>query len=128
MTDPDRSDWQLPERTNAPYDAPEASQLIAAVRDYLHDDLMERTTGADRWLLRVAANALTIAQREMQYRPAHRAAHAERLAALGAASDRSLCQAIRAGEFDNRWDEVAIAVRHSIADSLHVANPEYGGS
>lgn len=125
MTESDQTDAQLPERTNAPYDAPDAQQLIAAVRDYLHHDLMPRSSGADRWLLRVAANALAIAGREIQHAPAHQASHGARLAGLGVASDRDLCDAIRTGDFDDRWDEVAGAVRASIADSLIVANPGY---
>ena len=125
MTESDQTDAQLPGRTNAPYDAPDAQQLIAAVHNYLHDDLMPRSSGADRWLLRVAANALAIAGREIQHAPAHRAGHGARLAELGAASDRDLCHAIRTGDFDDRWDEVAGAVRAAIADSLSVANPGY---
>jgi hypothetical protein len=115
----------LPHRTNPPYDAPDAATLIDAVRSYLHDDLMPRSSGADRWLLRVAANALTIAAREITLGPEHHAAHGERLASLGVSSDRELSEAIRAGAFDDRWAEVAVAVRASVADSLSVANPDY---
>ncbi len=125
MTGPD-VERALPDRTNAPYDAPDAATLIDAVRAYLHDDLMPRSSGADRWVLRVAANALAIASREVTYGQGHQAAHAERLAALGVADDHALSEAIRGGAFDDRWDEVAAAVRASVADSLSVANPTYG--
>lgn len=117
-------DRRLPARTNAPYDAPEAPELIGAVRDYLQD-LMGRSTGADRWLLRVAANALTIAQREVANGPTDTQAHQARLEALGVSSDHELSAAIRAGDFDDRWDEVATAVRASVAASLAVANPNH---
>lgn len=125
MTTHDGEDWRLPERTNQPYDAPDAAALVGAVRSYLHDDLLPRTEGADRWLLRIAANALAIAEREVAAGEAHRAAHAARLAGLGVTSDRELSEGIRAGDFDHRWDEVAAAVRASVADSLSVANPRH---
>ena len=125
MSDIDRTDWGLPERTNAPYDAPDAGALIEAVRRYLHDDLMPRSDGADRWVLRVAANALAIAGREVELGPEHRASHEARLRSLGVDSDRELSEAIRAGTFDDRWDEVASVVRAGVAASLAVANPGY---
>ncbi len=125
MTSADMSDWALPDRRNHPYDEPDAVALIAAVRHYLHDDLLPRTEGPDRWVLRVAANALAIAEREVTLGPEHRGAHAERLARLGVGSDRELAEAIRAGAFDDRWDEVASAVRASVADSLAVADPDH---
>ena len=125
MTELDMSDWALPRRTNEPYDAPDAATLVGAVRGYLHDELMPRTEDPDRWLLRVAANALAIAEREIRLGPTHRLAHQERLASLGVTSDRELAEAIRDGVFDNRWDEVADAVRASVADSIAVANPDH---
>jgi len=116
---------RLPPRHNQPYDAPDAATLVASVRDYLHDDLMPRTEGADRWLLRVAANALSIAGREMELGPIHREAHLTRLNSLGMGTDRDLAEAIRRGDLDERWTEVSAAVRASVADSLSVANPSY---
>ena len=115
----------LPDRTNQPYDAPDAAALVGAVQSYLHDDLLPRATGADRWLVRVAANALAIAARELELGPVHQQAHRARLAALGVADDASLGEAIRAGAFDDRWDEVRQAISASVADSLLVANPGY---
>lgn len=110
---------------NRPYDTPDAAALIEAVRNYLHDDLMERTEGPDRWMLRIAANALTIAGRELSYQQQHRVAHRHRLEALGVATDAELAQRIRAGDFDDRWDEVHAALEISAAESLSVANPRY---
>lgn len=115
----------LPARTNHPYDAPDAVALVRAVSTYLHDDLLPRSDGADRWILRVAANALAIAAREIEYGEAHRNAHRARLEALGVATDEELAAAIRAGDFDDRWAEVSAAVSASVRDSLDVANPAY---
>lgn len=130
MTDPGENPTTaetgpLPRRTNHPYDAPDAAALVDAVRSYLHDELLPRATGADRWLVRVAANALAIARRELELGPAHRQAHRDRLDALGVADDAALSAAIRAGDLDHRWDEVRRAVAESVADSLEVAHPGY---
>jgi len=114
----------LPERHNHPYDEPDAVALIGAVREYL-DALMERSSGSDRWLLRISANALGIASREIELGPDHRSAHTARLAELGVANDRQLAELIRSGELDHRWDEVRDAIAASVADSLAVANPAY---
>jgi hypothetical protein len=127
MTEPTASDddWALPPRTNEPYDAPAAGALIEAVRAYLADDLMPRSSGADRWVLRVAANALSIAAREVDLGAGHRHAHAERLARFGATDDAELSALIRSGALDDRWDEVKAAVEATVSDKLDVASPAH---
>lgn len=123
-TTPDDS-WALPQRTNEPYDAPSAGALIEVVRAYLADDLMPRSSGADRWVLRIAANALAIAGREVEFGDAHRTAHAERLALFGAADDAELSRLIRSGALDDRWGEVKAAVEATVSDKLDVASPAH---
>lgn len=122
---PSHDGWALPERTNEPYDAPSAGVLIEAVRSYLADDLMPRSSGADRWTLRVAANALAIAAREVELGAEHRAAHRERLARFGATTDAELSALIRSGTLDDRWDEVRAAVAATVDDKLDVASPAH---
>ena len=125
MTDAEPGDARLPGRLNEPYDAPDAATLIGAVRSYLHDDLLHRAEGPDRWLLRIAANALAVAEREVRLGPEHRLRHSERLASLGVASERGLAEAIRSGHLDHRLSEVLEVVRGTVLDSLKVANPDY---
>ena len=60
------------------------------MRDYLADDLGPRSEGRDRFLLRVAANALSIAAREIEALPADAAAHAAMLADFGVATEAEL--------------------------------------
>ena len=96
------------------------------VAAYLRDDLMPRTDGPDRWHLRIAANALSVAAREVTDGPASVAEHHERLAALGFGNDRELSEAIRAGAVDGRFEAVLDAVAAGVADSLAIANPTYG--
>lgn len=100
--------------------------MLEAVREWLQGDVMAQTDGRLRFHARVAANMLAIAERELALGPAQRAAHAERLAALGMSDDAELAAAIRAGAFDGpRWDEVTVSVRAAVADKLAVADPAY---
>jgi hypothetical protein len=111
--------------SGGPHDAPTAVELVEAVREFLERDVMAATEGRIRFHARVAARALAIVERELATADALAAAHAGRLAALGFASDAELAAAIRSGACDDRWDEVAAAVRATVADKLAVANPDY---
>ena len=53
------------------------------------------------------------------------AAHAYRLRDLGISDDAALAAAIRAGDFDDRWEPVGAALAASARDQLLVANPSY---
>jgi Domain of unknown function (DUF6285) len=108
-----------------PHDAPSAAELVEAVREFLEGDVMGATDGRVRFHARVAARALAIVERELAAGDELAAAHAERLAALGLSSETELAAAIRSGQLDDRWDEVAAAVRATVADKLAVANPDY---
>ena len=96
-----------------PHDRPSAAELA------------EATNGRVRFHTRVATNVLNIIERELRLGPAHAVAHAARLEALGMSDDGALAAAIRAGELDDRFDEVRAAVWASVRDKLAVANPEY---
>lgn len=113
------------ERTNWPHDVPSAAELVAAVRIYLADDLGPRSEGRDRFLLRVAANALAIAEREIAALPVDAAAHAAMLDAFGVESETELGRAIRAGSMDARRAELASALWSTTLAKLAVANPNY---
>lgn len=112
-------------RDNWPHDSPDARDLVQAVRDYLAEDLGPRAEGGDRWYLRIAANALTIASREMELGPTQAEAHAARLADLGVDSEAALAEAIRTGVFDDRRVELTRALWATTLDKLAVANPTY---
>lgn len=118
----------LPPRKSPPLDAPDAAALVEAVAAWLHDELLPRTEGADRWALRIAANALTVAGRELSTGPAVVEAHRGRLHRLGYESERELCEAIRSGAEDGRLGELAVAIGDGIEASLAIANPGYSTS
>ncbi len=109
----------------APFGRPTAAELVEAVREYVEAAVMERNEGSARFEARVARNALAIVERELALRPAVTAAHADRLRGLGAADDAALAAAIRAGAYEDRWDEVAASLAASAHDQLLVANPSY---
>jgi len=104
---------------------PTAPELVGAVREWLAGDLHEGTDGRLRFHARVAANALAMVERELALGPAQAEAHAARLRDLGAADDAELAAAIRAGDLDDRWDEVKTAVWADVLDALAVADPGY---
>jgi hypothetical protein len=104
---------------------PTAEELVDAVRKFLEHDVMTQTTGALQFHARVAVNALAAVGRELHDGPVMADAHAERLRALGFASEAELADAIRSGSLDDRYDEVVVAVRATVHDKLAVANPKY---
>lgn len=109
----------------APHDLPDAAGLLEAVREFLERDAMPALDGRLRFHARVAANALAIVQREIELGPAQAEAHRARLARLGFGSDAELAAAIRDGRADDRYHEIAAAVRETVRDKLLVANPRY---
>lgn len=104
---------------------PTAEELVVAVREYLERDVMTSTTGAVQFHARVAINALAAVERELRDGPEMADAHVARLSALGFASEGALADAIRSGALDDRYGEVAAAVRATVHDKLAVANPTY---
>jgi hypothetical protein len=87
---------------------PTTSELVAAVREFLADDVLPATEGRLQFHARVAANVLAQVERELD---------------LGAPSDRrtdaELCAAIRNGE------DVYDTVRASVVRKLRISNPRH---
>ena len=73
-----------------PHDAPSAQQLVEAVREWLEREVMTSTTGRLQFNARVAVNVLSMVERELLVGADQAAAHAERLAQLGAGLRRAL--------------------------------------
>ena len=108
-----------------PHDVPTMAEMVEAIREWLERDVMASGEARLRFHGRVAANMLSMVERELDLGPAQAAAHAARLAALGVGDDRELASAIRSGALDDRLDEVRAAVRASVIAKLEVANPRY---
>jgi hypothetical protein len=103
---------------------PTVDELLAAVAGFLTEELAP-TDARSRFLARVAANAVTIARRELRVGPAQLAEHRQRLAALGCAGDTELATKIRSGILDAGRGDVVAAVRAATTARLVVANPRY---
>jgi hypothetical protein len=110
------------------HDAPDAAQLVEAVREFLESDVMAATEGRVQFHVRVATHVLAMVERELAAGEAPADRHRERLQALGVMSDAELATAIRDGALDDRWNDVIVALRATVADKLAVANPSYADS
>jgi hypothetical protein len=111
--------------TNEMHGRPTVEELVDAVRGFLEHDVMAQTTGALQFHARVAVNALAAVERELREGPAMQEAYESRMAALGFSSEGELADAIRSGALDDRYADVAAAVRATVHDKLTVANPKY---
>lgn len=104
---------------------PSAGQLVDAVRQFLLGDVSDSVEGRTRFHALVAANALAIVGRDLDAAEELRARGRERLARLGFGSERQLAAAIRAGDLEDRIDDVAPLVMASVVDRLAVNNPKW---
>jgi len=105
------------------YGRPTAAELVAAVADFLDNDVRSATDGQVNFHARVAANVLRTVARELLDEPAAEVGGA--LAAIGFTDEAQLAAAIRAGELDDRADEVLACLRTVVRRRLAVAHPGY---
>ncbi len=112
-----------PGSMGTPHDRPDGLELVETVRQFLGDEVMASVDGQLSFHVRVAMNALAIAERELRLGPAHAAAQAARLARLGCTDDADLGARIRSGLLDDRADEVAAALHELVWDMIKVMHP-----
>ena len=116
------------------YGRPTAAELVAAVADFLDNDVRSATgpdgrladAGQVNFHARVAANVLRIVERELTADSA--AEVTGRLAELGFADEAQLAAAIRAGALDDRAADVLPTLRTLVRHRLAVAHPGYDQS
>ena len=125
MNDVDMSDWGLPSRTNYPYDAPSAVELIHAVEECISEEIMPSSDGVTKWKLRIAANALRIAIREIESETSHRDTLQTVLADLEAIDMPDLSKKIKAGHYDDRFEMLQEKLLSIVTMKLEVANPRH---
>jgi hypothetical protein len=105
------------------YGRPTAAELVAAVADFLDNDVRSSTEGQVNFHARVAANVLRIVERELTDDSA--AEVTGLLADLGFADEGQLAAAIRAGALDNHAGEVLPTLRALVRHRLTIAHPGY---
>jgi hypothetical protein len=116
-------------------DRPVREELLTAVREFLETELIPALTDQRlRFQTLVAANVLSIAEREWKEGESLAAADREGLARWFPeeqsnlqAQMKALCQRIRSGDFDNpvQFRALAAELRHSVERKLEVSNPRY---
>jgi hypothetical protein len=113
------------------HDRPTAVELVAAVREYLEQDVMPGTEGRLAFHARVAANVLGMVERELALGERQDADEHARLVTLlgrdGTTREltEELATEIRRGDMDGRWAETVAHVRATVRAKLEVANPRY---
>jgi len=116
------------------YGRPTAAELVAAVADFLDNDVRSSIqpdgrladAGQVNFHARVAANVLRIVERELTDNSA--AAVTGRLAKFGFGDEAQLAAAIRAGHLDERAADLLPLLRTLVRHRLSVAHPGYDQS
>ncbi len=108
---------------SAMYGRPTAAELVAAVANFLDNDVRQATADQVSFHARVAANVLRTVERELLDQIAGEVTAA--LDRLGFSDETQLAAAIRAGELDNRAGEVLPALRTLVRHRLTIAHPGY---
>lgn len=123
-----------------PQDRATAAELLAGVEAFLRTDVLAQLSGGSQYKCRVAANILSIVQRELALGQRAEAAERARLEVLlgrtSTAPDATaalddlnaeLCAGIRSGALDGNRAAVAAHVKQTVQDKLRIANPRYPG-
>jgi hypothetical protein len=115
-------------------DRPTASELLAAIADFLREEAMPALDKAEPRLgfqMRVAVNSLAILEREARLGPGADAAERARLVKLlgrdGTLDDlnRELAHQLRAGQRDERDAALMAHLDATTADKIAIANPKW---
>jgi hypothetical protein len=115
-------------------DRPTASELLAAIADFLREEAtpaLDRTEPRLGFQMRVAVNSLAILERESRLGPAADAREQARLVALlgrdGTLAEltHELARQLRAGERDERDVTLMAHLEATVADKIAIANPKW---
>ena len=125
MNMPEELDLELPPRTNAPYDAPSAQELVEAVKFFISEELLDEVPSTQKWKLRIASNVLAIAAREIENYATDKRSFDDFLSSLNMGSEQELSLALRHGDFDNNLGTILTKLMPIFERKLLVANPAY---
>ena len=109
------------------YGRPTAAELVAAVAEFLDTEVRDSESVAApvKFQARVAANALRMVERELLASDTPAAAAEAALTSVGFTDEEALAAAIRAGELDDRADDVTACLRVLVRQRLAAAHPGY---
>ncbi len=115
-------------------DRPTASELLAAVADFLREEAtpaLDKTDPRLGFQMRVAANSLAILERESRLGPAADAREHARLKKLLGRNgtldelNRELARQLRTGDRDERDSALMAHLDATVADKIAIANPKW---
>ena len=115
-------------------DRPTASELLAAIADFLREEAtpaLDRTDPRLGFQMRVAVNSLAILEREVRLGPAADARELARLTHLLGrpgtldALNRDLARQLRDGQRDETDAALMAHLDATIADKIAIANPRW---
>jgi aminoglycoside phosphotransferase (APT) family kinase protein len=110
-----------------PYGHPTARELLTAVREHITGEVMTGTAH-DRPLQfrsRVAANAVSIVERQLQLGPGQAIRHRRLFDHLGVAGVGELARQIRVGGWDARGEQLRPVLATLARDKLAIAEPRH---
>lgn len=114
-------------------DQPSALELVTAVKEFIEKHAMPQLTGHTAFHARVAANALGIVARELEFGPKSGAEELQRLEALlgmkGSLDElnRELCRRIRTGDIGMTTPGLGEHMRATTIDKVAIDQPSYSG-
>lgn len=115
-------------------DRPTASELLAAVADFLREEAtpaLDKTDPRLGFQMRVAANSLAILERESRLGPTADAREHARLKKLLGRNgtldelNRELARQLRTGDRDERDSALMAHLDATVADKIAIANPKW---
>lgn len=116
-------------------DMPRSDELLASVRDFLHEDVMAETTGRVNFLSRVAGNSLDIVIRELQSGERCQRNELTRLRNLFSAPDNvslqdlrwRLVHGLRDGSIPLEQEGLDNHLRTTVVNQVAIDQPKYTG-
>jgi hypothetical protein len=112
-------------------DRPDATELIETVREFLHEKLLPTMTGHAAFEVRIAANLLAIARRELEHGPVSTEAAHERLVRIVGRDgtvdelEAALVHRIQTGDLSIASAALRAHLQEAVRDRLAIANPKY---
>ena len=122
-----------PASTEQSSDMPRLDELLTSVRDFLHADVMNETSGRINFLARVAGNSLDVVQRELTIGPQLRRQEHRRLEALlqqeGTVDELrwQLVNTLRDGSMDIARVDLHEYLRETVVNQVGIDQPKYSG-
>lgn len=114
-------------------DQPSALELVTAVKEFIENHAMPQLMGHTAFHARVAANALGIVARELEFGPKSGAEELHRLEDLlgmkGTLEElnRELCRRIRTGDIGMTTPGLGAHMRATTIDKVAIDQPSYSG-